>query len=781
MNPSSFAFESHHLKSPDKMAPLMTTAQARLDIANGPVFRADFFQLADQNILFLVAHHLAIDIVSWRIILQDLNQVLETGSPLPERPLTFASWLSRQRKQTMASNFARLLPFAEPPCDMKYWGIKEPPMYGNVETETFSVDERLTRLALDDCHRAFKTKPVELFLAAIVHSFAITFPDRNTPAVHVETHGREAPADSNNLDLSQTVGWFTSICPLHIQSGLTDILDTLRRIKDTRRSVPENGRPYFANKYLGQSARNTRPMEILFNYLGGGVGNADPNPSSDVPLQNIDLENAVADVGPKTTRLALFEISTVVTNNTLQFSFMFDKSLERVPDIKIWVEKCRQALASMLRTLLDLAPQPTLSDYPLLSLTYDDLHTLTSRVLPRAGIDFSSAQIQDIYPCTPVQEGMLISQLRDLGAYQVRAVYQVRHSSGPVSPERLAKAWKHVVDRHAALRTVFVEGIQRGSVFDQVVLDDVDCEVNILRGDTEEQVQLSSSEKKPRLPHKLTITCDSAGRVTMRLNANHAILDGGSLAIIIEELTLAYAKTLSDSPGPLYSDYIRYSTSTARNDKEYWRGHLTGVTPCYFPKLSPGAHSKYTRALRALDLPFGRFPDLRRLSEQTSVTLANVVHAAWAIVLRKYTASEDTSFGYLTTDRDAPLKGIDRTVGTLINMLCFRTIVSSDASLEDMLASAQDRHLRNAQYRRCSLASVQHELGLAGKALYNTSISIQNHMGTGDAGAEEEKVGLVFDMQEAHDPSEVSSRLSSAFQASRIFADRCLVCCYRQR
>jgi len=764
MSPSSYAFESHVIGSTDKMTPVMTTSQTKLDIRTGPVFRADLFQLADQNILLLVAHHLAIDIVSWRIILQDLDQILVTGLTLPDPPVSFASWLSLQQKQAKAANFARLLPFTEPPCDMKYWGISKPPVYGNVDTETFSLDENLTKLALGDCNRAFKSKPLELFIAAIAHSFATTFTDRTMPALHIETHGREAPTDTN-VDLSQTVGWFTSICPLHIQTGLNDMLDMLRRIKDTRRSILENGRPYFANKYSGQSTRNTRPMEILFNYLGGGVGNSDPEVESDSPLQTIEIDGAVADVGPKTTRLALFEISAVVTNNALQFSFMFDKSLERVPDIKRWIGKCRQTLESVVHALLDLAPQPTLSDYPLLSLTYEDLHTLTSRVLPRAGIDFSAAQIQDMYPCTPVQEGMLISQLRDPGAYQVRAVYRVSHAGGPVDPEQLARAWKHVVGRHAALRTVFVEGIQRGSVFDQVVLEGVDCEVKILQGDIEEdekQTQLSnSSERKPRLPHKLTITCGPGpGWILMRLNANHAVLDGGSLAIIIDELTRAYAGTLDDTPGPLYSDYIRYSTSTARNDKEYWRGHLKGVAPCYFPKLSPEASSKGTRALRAVDMHFSRFAELRRLSEQTHVTLANVMHAAWAIVLRKYTASDDTSFGYLTTDRDAPVKDIDQTVGTLINMLCFRSIVSGEASLEDILTSAQDRHLQNAQYRRCSLASVQHELGLAGKALYNTSISIQNHMGTGDTGAEgSEEEGLVFEMEEAHDPSEVSTFL----------------------
>jgi hypothetical protein len=152
-------------------------------------------------------------------------------------------------------------------------------------------------------------------------------------------------------------------------------------------------------------------------------------------------------------------------------------------------------------------------------------------------------------------------------------------------------------------------------------------------------------------------------------------------------------------------------------------------------------------------LQFDRFSDLRRLSEQTQVTLANIMHAAWAFVLRRYTGSNDVCFGYMTADRDAPVENIGRTVGTLINMLCCRIRISRSHTLEDIFRTAQDEHLESTQYQRCSLANVQHALGISGKALYNTSISKQNHTKQQqEEGPREETI--TFEMQTGHDPSE---------------------------
>lgn len=241
----------------------------------------------------------------------------------------------------------------------------------------------------------------------------------------------------------------------------------------------------------------------------------------------------------------------------------------------------------------------------------------------------------------------------------------------------------------------------------------------------------------------------------MKLEVNHIAIDGGSLSIILEELASAYLGTLEDAPGPLYSDYIQYIRSRpVQADTKYWMRYLEGLQPCYFPTLNTSASlATETRSLRSSVLQFERYAELRRLSERTHVTLANIMHVAWAFVLRKYTRSDDVCFGYLTAGRDAPVENIGQTVGCFINMLCCRIQISRRQTLEDVFRTAQDQHLQGLPFQGCPLAQVQHELGLAGRTLYNTSVSIQNHPDGGEKGRADT---IWFEMEQGHDPSEVS-------------------------
>jgi non-ribosomal peptide synthase protein (TIGR01720 family) len=739
-------------------------AQTSLNIEHGPVFRVDVVDLPvqDQKAIHMVAHHLVVDIVSWRIIVQDLTQILETGILPVESPLFFRAWCALQSEHNKSIDAKALLPFEETPSDLSYWGVDQRLTYGTTATESFTLDENMTKLALGDCHRAFRSEPLDVFLAALAHAFAKTFPDRATPTLHTESHGREAP-DGSSIDLSGTVGWFTTICPLQVPIHSNDALDAVKRAKDLRRSIPGNGRPYFAHKWLGRTADAIlSPMEVLFNYLGGGVSGSD--------AEGLDVLRETADVGTEATRMALFEISAVVIDNQLHFSFIYDRNLNKVSDVLKWIANCKAVLEEIVQGLTRHPAEPTLSDYPLLPLDYENLRTLVNVALPRVGIRDPCSCIEDIYPCTPVQDGILISQLRDPNAYIFHAVYSVTHkgSHTALDPGRLARAWQKVVSRHPVLRTVFVESFHSDGVFAQAVLKQPHCGAVIIRSrDGEAMARLSESasmtrgdqgqEKRPQLPHRLTICATDSGGLLMKLEINHAALDGGSLPIILDELAAAYAGTLDSSPGPLYSNYIRYIRSTPTTKAvEYWVNHLKGLKPCHFPKLN--ADTAVTKRLGSTRLQFDRYHELRRLPERTHVTLANIMNVAWALVLRKYTGVDDICFGFLTAGRDIPVDNIDRIVGTLINMLCCRIGISKSQTLADIFRAAQGHYLQSIPFQQCSLAQVQHELGMAGKPLYNTSISTQNHSDKEDAQCENT---ISFTLEEGHDPSEVSSSPSS--------------------
>lgn len=153
--------------------------------------------------------------VSWRIILQDIQEIIESGSLPFDKPFSFQTWCALQAEHAKKQDPNSLLPFHVSPTNLSYWGMEDVPnMFGDEEHQTFFLDEEVTESAMGSCHEALRTEPVDLFLSAIIHSFCRVFVDREIPTVYNEGHGREAWDSS--IDLSRTVGWFTTICPLHV-------------------------------------------------------------------------------------------------------------------------------------------------------------------------------------------------------------------------------------------------------------------------------------------------------------------------------------------------------------------------------------------------------------------------------------------------------------------------------------------------------------------------------------------------------------------------------------
>ncbi|KAI2087706.1 hypothetical protein LOZ35_006030, partial [Ophidiomyces ophidiicola] len=475
----SHRYRVHDLNDHNDLSAIVADSQTTLNIEHGPVFAADLFNIRSNNqLLFLAAHHLCVDMVSWRIILQDIQDYLETGSLSVEKPLSFQAWCAMQAGHCEKHKSAGALPFDVTPSNLRYWGMENrSPTYQDAEQRTFQVDKETTNMALKNCHKVFQTEPIDLFLAIIAHSFSRVFSDREIPTLFNEGHGRETWQDS--LDISRTVGWFTTICPIHIAVESDDVMDTLRRTKDIRRKISDNGRSYFAQRFLTSAGKINAdiPMEILFNYLG----RMQQLERDDSLLQQFDFTSSeediltTSDVGPDTKRFALFEVSAIVLDDQIQFSFTFDRTMKRITDIIRWVDECKNTLRETVLRLAHSTPEPTLSDYPLLPLSYEGLKKLVRSTYPKARVS-QCDQVEDIYPCSPMQEGILLSQLRDPNSYLFNCIFEAKLKSTKhqIDHGKLSGAWLKVVQRHAALRTVFVDSVYRGGTFDQLVLKRVD-------------------------------------------------------------------------------------------------------------------------------------------------------------------------------------------------------------------------------------------------------------------------------------------------------------------
>ena len=765
---NSYNFEVHRVSTASSAISVVSDTQKSLDIRTGPVFAVNLFDIQGEQILFMAAHHLVIDLVSWGMITQDLEDLLASGNPAtkPHKGLSFQAWCERQQANaldTVQQLSVRKQPLVVEPANLAFWGMDtRPNIYGDVERDDFSVSRGVTAMALQN-HHVFKTDLVDIFLTAIVHSFSRVFINRKVPTIFNESHGRQV-WDTSNIDLSRTVGWFTTMYPVTIPIGEDEdeVLHTLRQVKDTRAKIPDNGRPYFAHRFITEHGKqhfaNHAPMEVLFNYLGH-QGRSSAGKSLLQPTQfEGDDGDETSDVGVKTTRMALFEISALISDEEIQFSFMYNRHSKNQKGIRRWMAECQRTLEEIATELAKTEkPQPTMADFPLLPLeSYSRLDRVL-KTLPKAGIP-SFDLVEDMYPCSPIQEGMILGQIKSPGSSWSTMIFEVKARRGAVDPKKIVAGWRQVVARHPALRTVFVDSVCKGGVFDQVVLKDPDSGVVICScSDAELTAMLKSikhsslnGKKKPALPHQAAVIQTSSGRVVVKIIVNHAIIDGGSLAVIENDLQEAYEGRLSGE-GPLYSDYIKYLRELPSDEAiTYWKAKLRGVGPCYFPTTARGTGQK--RQLKSFDMRFTRFSELHDLAESHNVTFANIFLTAWALVLRSYTKSSDICYGYLTSGRDVPIQNVESAVGAFLNMLVSRVKMSSSSQLLHVIERVQLDFIESTEHQHCSLAQFQHDLGLSGKSLFNTAVSIQKRSGLDEETGSTS--GIEFEQLDGHDPSE---------------------------
>ncbi|RYP81490.1 hypothetical protein DL769_001961 [Monosporascus sp. CRB-8-3] len=421
-------------------------------------------------------------------------------------------------------------------------------------------------------------------------------------------------------------------------------------------------------------------------------------------------------------------------------------------------------------TIVENKPQPN-TQFPLLRAAGDaSLEKLTDDVLPNMGVAVDN--VQNIYPCSPIQEGILLSQARNPDTYLVRQVWHVQTPTArePVDVGRLQAAWQSVIDRHSMLRTIFVENApDDGSHFLQVVLKHAAANIKLLTHDS--NLVVSFMEQQPRVQlgtsspaHQMIICQTPDDEVYCLLELSHALIDGTSLALLQNDLILAYDHSALAMPGPLYSDYISYLQDQPKEAAlAYWTKYLSSVVPCQFPSLCDLLPE--TRKACSLSLDLGAESALHAFCEVHQVTLANLFQAAWALVLRAYTGSDQVTFGYIASGRDIPVNDVAIAVGPFINTLICGVDLEGLNGVA-VLKKVQEDYLSALPFQHTSLAKIQSSLGVPGQRLFNTLMSLQRlppHTS--------QQLPLVFDMKSGLDPIDYDIGLQITSGAGSVTLD----------
>ena len=729
-----------------------------IDIRKGPVFAAGFVKSSSDSLLYLTAHHLVIDLVSWRVLLDDLENLIQDPSiPIEKEPLTFSKWCHLQKEHNQRSlslSDAASFNTSTTSQDDAYWRLgKHKNVYEETDSESFVLEESTSTSLLGASNSPLNTEPIDLFLACLLHSFQSTFPERDPPTTFNESHGRE-PWESS-LDLSRTVGWFTAMNQLFVPAD-EDLIETVCLTKDARRRVKDNGMSSFTSYYL--DSHNISPLqpEIIFNYHG----QFQQLERKDALFQHLPVTTpSFSRAGSNVIRQSIFEVAAMVQNRKIRMDFLFPKSLSHRTRIEKWVQQCRRSLEEAAARLTRMKPRFTLSDFPLIPANFRGLSTLLTGLFPQL-----PSTVEDVFPCSPMQRKMFLSQNKGSGCYETwtefRAVSPHHHEK--IDMERLQRAWQSVVDSHPILRTCI---FRVDDLVLQVVLEKYKAEMFIVDDQTFDAVaSLFSSEplsqQTLRPMHQMYLRQELDGSIICRLDIHHALIDGTSLQIALQDLVSAY-ESGSNRLRRLsaYREYILYlENSRPEKSVKYWKKYIQDLSPCNTTSgIAKSPSTRFTGArsfeIDLLDVQ----PAIHPFCKHHGMTTSALIQTVWALVLRLHTHQDRVCFGFLVSGRNVPIKDVSRAIGPFFNILPCAFDLKADMCFSDALEASSENSISSLPHENVSLPEILKDEEPGQMGLFNTVVNFRKYAVPGEEqGARDKEKSIMLEAVRYYDPFDVS-------------------------
>ena len=692
--------------APEETAHLLTTypdltgleshcaqLQTTLNHQTGPIIRAALFDAGEDRPgrLCLAVHHLAIDGVSWRILLEDLESLL-TGQPLPTPTATWPQW-ARQLAHWPTT------PEARP--SLHYWSTIQPvpeavlTLESGTFAHTVTLDEANTTALLHRAPAAYRTRINDLLLTALTlaHQATASAP---TLSLHLEGHGREETL-APGLPLDRTIGWFTALFPLHLTVPSTDPAQAIPFIKEHLRALPDNGA-----SHQWQATENASST-LVFNYLGQFDAL-----TSGSALFSFAPESTGPWHSPRATRAHATEINAMVIGSRLETTFTSAAPAHTPESLTAFAEAFLTALHQVIGHCLTITtPRCTPSDFPLAHLDQASLDALLA----------AHPGPEDICRLSPMQRLFHHAALTKPNAGFDQWCCRI---GGPLDVSALQAAWAQVVQRHTILRSTFHSAGLPHAVM--MVHRNAVPEFNFLE-----------SSGPGSITHFLTsdaslvndLTRAPCGRFTlMRLSPEDHFfcwsvpglqLDGWSWPVVFAEAAATYrALTSGGNPGlpppQPYRDYLAWlERQPEASSDPFWQATLAGIeapTPIPVEALPGPRTSRRTAEARATLSP-ETSASLTAAARGLGLTPGVLVQAAWAALLSHAAASQDVVHGSAFSGRPADLPGADRIPGPFVNNLPVRSKIDPALPASDFLRSVHHHLTDLAAHQSTPLPRIQ--------------------------------------------------------------------------
>ncbi len=728
--------------------------QFALDITKGELVRGVCIQTPEadtNNRLLIVIHHLAVDGVSWRILLEDLEQLINglINGPAPilsPKTSSVRQWYNALENY---SNSHRLLSqslywkqvaanYTPLPTDRVFEGVVR---VKNISNYTVRLSREQTRSLLLEVPKVYHTEINDLLLAALAKTIC-EWSHADSTLIGLEGHGREHIAE--DIDTSHTVGWFTTLYPVLLQAGGDkEISDWIKTVKEYLRQVPDKGLGYGVLKYINkdESLGGNDPWDIVFNYLG----QLDNVIKEGKWLKDV-VQSGVDTISPEHIVQEKLSVNSMVQEGALIINWGYSNKQYDTETIKTLAENYVYNLQLFITHCLQQGVAGTVytpSDYGLGTvINYKDLDVfLEGTFNSRPKKD----QIDSLYQLSSLQQGILFHGLYDAasGTYISQFSCHMQH----VDMAAFNDSWQTVMKRHSILRSAFYH--DAFAVPLQCVYKDVKLPIAVLDyralNEQDQATAISQFEREDikkgfsfSMPPLMRITLIRLTDESYRMlwTMHHILLDGWSMPLVLEEFLTIYELLLSGKEVATvkedrYEDFIRYIERGDKDEEEqYWRTYLDGLQEnTLLPFI--GKTSERTKGVGesksvVLQVDNTATKKIQAYAQKNRLTVNTVMQGVWAYLLYSYTGNNHIVYGAIVSGRPDGLPDVEQRIGMYINTLPLHAVIDETQGVAQWLKRLQEDQVQSRQYQHTSLNAIQGWTDVQGD-LFDSILVFENY------------------------------------------------------
>ena len=722
--------------------------QRKIDIKQGELVKFVLIKTEEEaNRLFVVVHHLAIDGISWRILLEELEQILEVSSTdqkalIGKKQTSYRQWHSKlldySRSKTIQSEYSywkRVLSFYNNyEQDFDYPGIStiNETLYSECE-----LNQDATSSLLNKVHHAYGTEINDILLSAL----ALTLTDwqqRQKVLITLEGHGRESLFE--DIDISRTLGWFTSLYPicLNVSKDDASLESLIINTKEMLRAIPNKGIGYGVLRHLSideniKEKLNKNIEHVVFNYLG----DFDTTIEAEGLLEFAD-ESAGDNISKLNQRNSLLAINSMIVKGKFRMDWDYDSNRYK----KETIDKLAQSYLENLNKIIVHCAQ--IKNKILTPYDYGLTEVFTHNELKAFKSEPHAYEVSEIYKLSPLQEGMLFHSTygTDRSGYINQSIFDF---TSTLDLDVFENSWNYLFRNHSILRTSFFTAgylVPFQCVYTNVTVPiealdyqskkDVDKEVAAY---IEQDYKRGFNLSVPPLM-RFTIIKLPKGKTKLIMTHHHMLWDGWSRILLMHSFLKTYnalinGEELKKVKEDRYSDLISHIAAKNTIASEYyWETYLSSLDkPTYLPFVSNAAERNklFGNVNSNLQLEESLVNKLMLYTQKHHVTLNTIVQGAWFYLLHKYTGNAAVCFGTTISGRDSNINSIENKVGLYINTIPVCTKITKKKVLAEWLKEIQIEHtLAREEHSSIPLSEIQSYANLK-DLLFDSLLVFENY------------------------------------------------------